>query len=73
MAAGLNEEATMSKIDGGMIWDEAFRRAAEGCDPKEHLRGMIQEILDSLVADGSIETVGLNSAGKTVYRAKSLP
>jgi hypothetical protein len=52
-----------------VIWDEAFRRAAErGSDPEEHLRAMIQEVLDSLVADGSIETVGVNSAGKMVYR-----
>ena len=34
---------------------------------------MIQEVLDSLVADGSIETVGLNSAGKMVYRANHCP
>jgi hypothetical protein len=33
-----------------VIWDEAFRRAAErGSDPEEHLRAMIQEVLDSLV------------------------
>jgi hypothetical protein len=50
MAAGLNEEAMMSKIDWGVIWDEAFRGPLKGGDPEEHLRGMIQEILDSLVA-----------------------
>jgi hypothetical protein len=33
---------------------------------------MIQEALDSLVADGSLETAGLNGAGKMVYRAKSI-
>lgn len=41
------------------IWEEAFRRAAErGGDPEEHFRKMIQEVLDSLVADGSFETAG---------------
>jgi hypothetical protein len=64
----------MSETDWRVAWDEAFRRAAEkGGDPEDHLRRMIQEVLDSLAADGSIETVGLNGAGKMVYRAKSLP
>jgi hypothetical protein len=54
------------------LWDEAFRRAAEkGGNPEEHFRAMIQEALDSLVADGSVETAGLNGAGKMVYRARS--
>jgi hypothetical protein len=67
-----NEEATMSEADRRVIWGEAFRRAAErGGDPEDHFRGMIQEALDSLVADGSLETAGLNGAGKMVYRAKS--
>jgi hypothetical protein len=54
-----NEEAMMSKTDWRVIWDEAFRRAAERRgDPEEHLREMMQEVLDSLVADGIIEPVG---------------
>jgi hypothetical protein len=62
----------LSEADSRVIWDEAFRRAAErGGDPEEHFRKMIQETLDSLVADGSFETVGLNAAGKMAYRAKS--
>jgi hypothetical protein len=53
-----------------VIWDEAFRRAAErGGNPKEHFRAMIQEAIDSLVADGSLETAGLSAAGKMVYRS----
>jgi hypothetical protein len=53
-----------------VIWDEALRRAAErGGDPEEHFRAMIQETIDSLVADGSFETGGLNAAGKMVYRS----
>jgi hypothetical protein len=53
------------------LWDEAFRRAAErGGNPEEHFRAMIQEALDSAAADGSIETAGLNAAGKMVYRSE---
>jgi hypothetical protein len=53
-----------------VIWDEALRRAAErGGDPEEHFRAMIQETIDSLVADGSFETAALNAAGKMVYRS----
>jgi hypothetical protein len=67
-----NKGVMMSEADRRVIWDEAFRRAPErGGDPKEHFRAMIQEALDRLVADGSVETAGLNGAGKMVYRARS--
>jgi hypothetical protein len=60
----------MSEAARQVIWDEALRSAAErGGDPEEHLRAMIQETMDSLVADGSFETAGLNAAGKMVYRS----
>ena len=59
----------MSEDDRRAIWDEAFRRAAaSGGDPEQHFRAMIQETLDKLVADGSIETAGLNEHGQMVYR-----
>jgi hypothetical protein len=54
---------SMSKAARQVIWDEALRTAAErGRDPEGHLRAMIQETMDSLVADGLIETAGLNAA-----------
>jgi len=66
-----NKGVMMSEADRRVIWDEAFRRASErGGDPEEHFRAMIQEALDSLVADGSVETAGLNGAGEMVYRAR---
>jgi hypothetical protein len=53
------------------IWAECLRRVAErGGDLDEHLRAMMQETLDSLVADGIVETAGRNAAGKMVYRSK---
>jgi hypothetical protein len=53
------------------VWAEAFRRAGEdGRDPPEHFREMMEEALDSLVADGAFE-VRLNDAGEKVYRMKS--
>ena len=59
----------MSEDDRRAIWDEAFRRAAaSGGDPEHHFRAMIQETLDRLVADGSIETAGLNEQGQMVDR-----
>jgi len=65
-----NKRTMMSEADRRVIWDEASRRAAErGGHPEEHFQKMIQEVLDSLVADGSLETAGLNGAGKMVYVA----
>jgi hypothetical protein len=53
------------------VWAEAFRRAGEdGGDPEEHFREIIEEALDSLVADGTWEW-GFNDAGKKAYRMKS--
>ena len=59
----------MSEDDRRVIWDEVLRRAAaRGGDPEQHFRAIIQEALVSLVADGSLETPGLNEHGQMVYR-----
>jgi hypothetical protein len=67
----MNRHDRRRDADRQAIWDECLRRAAErGGDPDEHFRAVIQEVLDSAVADGSIEAAGLNAEGKMVYRSK---
>jgi hypothetical protein len=47
--------------DRQVLWDEAFRRAAEkGGDPEDHFRAIIQEAVDSLVRDGTFTPSGLD-------------
>jgi hypothetical protein len=59
----------MSELES--VWAEAFRRTGEdGRDPEEHFREIIEEALDSLVADGAFDWA-FNDAGKKVYWMKS--
>jgi hypothetical protein len=69
---GRDKAPTMiSENDRRVIWDEAFRRAAQrGGDPEEHFRAMIQEALDSLVSEGELVALGLNEFGQMVYRSR---